>query len=393
MKKALVIILSLLITLEIYAQAPKSFNYQGVARTSSGAPLVNKNISVRISILTNNTTGAGEYVEKHSVYTNLNGLFSFQVGSGTVISGIFNSIKWGIGLKFIKNEIDINGGSSYIELSTTQLLSVPFALVCDEIALNPLDNIINPLLLSKEYIYDVSGEITNFHYLCNINNLPDDAVQVLNYQVFKGNVLFKRYSTILIQDNGKFDVKIENVRPGDILTINGYIESFTGRKYTLTFSNLIVPAPSSIVLPTVSDLEVSKITYNTADVKGGLISTGNEMPSAKGVVYSLSNSPALGTNDSFTKISSNSNFTINATLVNLLSNTKYYARIFCTNSAGTAYSNLVSFTTFGDEICGDNIDNNGDGITDETPCKYGVEICGDNIDNNLDGNTDEIPCQ
>lgn len=37
------------------------------------------------------------------------------------------------------------------------------------------------------------------------------------------------------------------------------------------------------------------------------------------------------------------------------------------------------------EICGDNIDNDGDGLVDEN-C---VEICGDGIDNNLDGQIDE----
>jgi hypothetical protein len=47
------------------------------------------------------------------------------------------------------------------------------------------------------------------------------------------------------------------------------------------------------------------------------------------------------------------------------------------------------------EICGDNVDNDGDGAVDEAEClppSPPQEICGDNVDNDGDGAVDEAEC-
>jgi hypothetical protein len=110
------------------AQAPQSFNYQAVARDASGAVLSNQAVSFRISLLQGNTTVTNAYTETHAVTTNYLGLVNFAIGSGTVVSGNFATINWVQGPYFAQIELDANNSGTYVLMSTSQLLSVPYAL-------------------------------------------------------------------------------------------------------------------------------------------------------------------------------------------------------------------------------------------------------------------------
>jgi len=110
-----------------FAQVPQSFNYQAVARDNNGNILASKQVSIRISIIMGNISGSSAYTESHSVTTNQFGLIILEIGKGTS-SDNFSSIDWAKGQYFLKIELDENGGNSYKDMGTTQLLSVPFAL-------------------------------------------------------------------------------------------------------------------------------------------------------------------------------------------------------------------------------------------------------------------------
>jgi len=125
------IIIAALLTSNIFGQAPQKFNYQGVARSTSGAPLANQNISLRVTIL-DGTPGTAVYSESFLTKTNAFGLYVVNIGAGNVISGVFANINWSTGNKFSKVEIDPAGGSAFVELGTTPLLSVPFALEAND---------------------------------------------------------------------------------------------------------------------------------------------------------------------------------------------------------------------------------------------------------------------
>lgn len=132
MKRKVLIIASLILLLtasiEIVAQVPNSFNYQAIARDALGNPVANQSISLRFSILENSQTGNIIYVETHIVPTNQFGLFSVAIGQGLPFYGTFNSIQWSNGNFYIMVELDVNGGSFYVPMGTTKLLSVPFAM-------------------------------------------------------------------------------------------------------------------------------------------------------------------------------------------------------------------------------------------------------------------------
>ena len=110
------------------AQAPNKFNYQGIARTASGSPVVNQALGLRLTIHDASASGATLYQETQNVTTNAYGLYSTAIGSGTVVSGSISGINWGMGDKYLQVEIDPAGGTSYTDAGTSQLLSVPYSL-------------------------------------------------------------------------------------------------------------------------------------------------------------------------------------------------------------------------------------------------------------------------
>ena len=128
MKKLYTLLAAAMITATTFAQAPNKMSYQAVVRDALDVLVTNQAVGMQVSILQGSFTGTPVYVETHSPSTNINGLVSIEIGSGTVVSGAFNSIDWGNGPYFIKTETDPTGGTSYTITGTSQLLSVPYAL-------------------------------------------------------------------------------------------------------------------------------------------------------------------------------------------------------------------------------------------------------------------------
>jgi hypothetical protein len=135
MKKLLSILAVMLlgaITTMAQNPSPGIFNYQGVARNSVGNVLVNQSIALRLTIHDGAVAGPVIYQEVRGVTTNPFGLFNAQVGSPGFTSqvGTIAGITWG-GVttnKFIQVEIDPSGGSTFINIGTAQIASVPYSL-------------------------------------------------------------------------------------------------------------------------------------------------------------------------------------------------------------------------------------------------------------------------
>ena len=132
MKRLLTLILSATLTMmNMYSQtAPLGINYQAVARDNAGIELTNQSLDVRFSILQNSPGGALEWQETQTAQTNQFGLFTLTIGQinnktgGTALN--FDSVKWGSGSHYLKTEIDF--GSGFVTMGTTQMQAVPYAL-------------------------------------------------------------------------------------------------------------------------------------------------------------------------------------------------------------------------------------------------------------------------
>ncbi|MGB0522338.1 MAG: hypothetical protein ACPGJS_05230 [Flammeovirgaceae bacterium] len=128
MKKLLTLAILFSFSLTVYGQAPQKFNYQAVARDASGELIANQAISLQISIVSGSANGTIEYTETHQVTTNTYGLFTLEIGTGSATSGTFSEIDWSEGSMFLQVELDATGGTNYVMMGTSQLLSVPYAL-------------------------------------------------------------------------------------------------------------------------------------------------------------------------------------------------------------------------------------------------------------------------
>ena len=120
----------MLISIISFAQAPpEGISYQAVARNNSGKALSNTNLKIRFTIRDLTASGSIIFQETHNSTTNLYGLFTLVIGNGLLVStDSFSAINWGNGNKFLEVEIDTLGGTNYISMGITQMMSVPYAL-------------------------------------------------------------------------------------------------------------------------------------------------------------------------------------------------------------------------------------------------------------------------
>jgi hypothetical protein len=118
-------VLTLLLTISSFAQAPEKMSYQAVIRDADNALLISQEVGMQISILQGDVA---VYEETQTPTSNTNGLVSLEIGEGTVIFGSFAAIDWSADTSFIKIETDPTGGTNYTITGTSQLLSVPYAL-------------------------------------------------------------------------------------------------------------------------------------------------------------------------------------------------------------------------------------------------------------------------
>jgi hypothetical protein len=128
MKKNLVLILFFLASAVAFGQAPYKMSYQAVVRDGAGLLVASQAVGMQVSILQGTEGENTVYVETHQPMTNQNGLVSFEIGTGTAISGEFAAIDWSAGPYHIKIEADPEGGSNYTVSGISELVSVPYAL-------------------------------------------------------------------------------------------------------------------------------------------------------------------------------------------------------------------------------------------------------------------------
>ena len=143
MKKLLVFISVMLLSLGIFAQAPSKMSYQAVMRDNAGNLLGSQAIGMKVSILQGGAMGTAVYEELHAPTTNINGLLSIEIGAGTLVSGDFNGINWANGPYFLKTESDPAGGTNYTISGASQMISTPYALYANKAASSDISTLAN----------------------------------------------------------------------------------------------------------------------------------------------------------------------------------------------------------------------------------------------------------
>ena len=127
MKKYIVLTLVIILSsVQLTAQSPQGFNYQATVINSAGELMVNENVNFQFTIVQGSPSGTSLYVETHTTQSDDLGQVVLRVGQGSTVSGNFSQIDWSSGSYYLAIELDT--GSGYVSMGTTQLLSVPYAL-------------------------------------------------------------------------------------------------------------------------------------------------------------------------------------------------------------------------------------------------------------------------
>jgi hypothetical protein len=109
----------------VSAQSPQLINYQSVVRNTLGQPVPNGSIvALRFSIHNLSALGTTVFRETQTDTANQLGLVNTQIG----LTANLGTVDWSSGPKYLQVELDINNNGNFVDMGTSQLLSVPYAL-------------------------------------------------------------------------------------------------------------------------------------------------------------------------------------------------------------------------------------------------------------------------
>ena len=115
------------ISLSSFGQVPEGFKYQAVVRDAGNLILNNQAVGMQLTIQQGSIGGTAVYSETFIPTSNAYGLVNIEIGSGNTTDD-FSTIDWSAGPYFIETAMDVTGGTTYVVMGTSQLMSVPYAL-------------------------------------------------------------------------------------------------------------------------------------------------------------------------------------------------------------------------------------------------------------------------
>jgi hypothetical protein len=115
-----------------WAQAPRMFNFQGAARDVSGKIIKNAEIGYSFNIHQDLPDGQLVFTNEGTTTTNASGIFNLTIGTA---AAPIPDLDWSSKQFYLQVGIDQDGptnGYTFVDIGTTQLISVPYALYSNE---------------------------------------------------------------------------------------------------------------------------------------------------------------------------------------------------------------------------------------------------------------------
>jgi hypothetical protein len=171
--KKLLLSITLCALAKILLAQPGYFNYQAAVRNADGEIIANQNVSFKIEILQGSPDGSVVYRETHDTITNAMGLATLKIFGGRT-EEFWPPVDWSTDNYYIKVYLDSNGGTDFVEMGTSQLLSVPYAMHAGTVA-------------TEKQILKIDGEQLGISS-GNTINLPNEYERMkLNDVLYIGN--------------------------------------------------------------------------------------------------------------------------------------------------------------------------------------------------------------
>ena len=281
-------------------------------RNAQEEPHADKQITVDVSLFLDDNGSLLFYKERHTLITNFMGVASMVIGEGTLLSGNLSNSP-----RFLKMEVDPEGGSNFSINFSEKLSSVPFSQF-SEIALKippksvdavniapgtlPLSKLGFPYV-SKDNLQnleEILSSLPSNNGINNIDSIPDDFADYLSEwttvpYVDINDIIFEGLSLgeYIKLNNTSFDLpkyhsnltKIEPTAENRIKTcldnfpfIPSTVKQFKGK--LLALANCMTNYYDSLILnPSIKIYEIKET--NILDEKGTLISNGLELTNVK----------------------------------------------------------------------------------------------------------------
>lgn len=304
----------------VKAQSPNQFKYQAVLREASGNIISNQQKTIVINILQGEENGASVFTENHNVTTSGQGIINLNIGSINPTG--LAAIDWSSATYFIK--ISVDG----IDMGTSQILSVPYALVAKTVSSFDYLKLTNkPILFTGSY-NDLTNKPTLFDGSWqSLSGKPSLASVATtgNYNDLTDKPAGNHFGAVQYW-NGNVWVNVEQGLPGQYLQLSA--------------SN--IPTWSGPTYPSIITASISSITSSTATGGGNITNDGGATVISRGICWNTSTNPTIL---NYKVISGNGVGSFISYLSGLTAETTYYVRAFATNSVGTTYGNEVSFKT------------------------------------------------
>ena len=164
------------------------------------------------------------------------------------------------------------------------------------------------------------------------------------------------YYYVYFTDNAKRQLTVDGTGKGvyvrsfgeDVLSAgqSGYITLPSVDNLLTGWTLINTDNQKEITLPTVSNVDVSKLRSHFATATAAVTNIGNGTLSEVGFIYSTNSDP---TTTNGTKLACGQLATIEARIASLTAKTTYYIKAYAVNERGTTYGNVAHFTTLSEE--------------------------------------------
>jgi hypothetical protein len=358
----------------VRAQVPQGIPFQAIARSSSGTILSSQLISARFSFHEDSATGAIVYREVFSLTTSIHGLFTLNIGTGTADIGSFNSINWSLSAKFMQVEIDPAGGTTYTDMGTTQIMSVPYALhsansmpggSSGDILYNDGSTWLKlpagsagqvlsvnaglPVWTSSATLFfpvvitttvsAVSASAATSGGVVNSEGNSTVTARGVVWSLSTNPTVALSTKTTDGTGPGSFTSSITGLSGSSTYYMRAYATNSAGTAYGTQY----IFTTSAATIPTAITTTVSVITTSTAASGGDISNDGGAPVTARGVVWSTTTGPTTALSTKTVDGTGTGSFV--SSITGLAPATAYFVRAYATNGAGTAYGAQYSFTT------------------------------------------------
>lgn len=221
-----------LLSFNTFSQAPEAFKYQAVVRDAGNLILNNQAVGVQLTIQQGSIGGTAVYTETFAPTTNAYGLVNLEIGTGTTTDD-FSTIDWSNGPYYIETAIDASGGTSYVAMGTSQLLSVPYALHA-----KTADNAVNDLVDDADA--DPTNELQDWS---NLPGIPTDIADGDDVNDADAD------PTNEIQDLSLTGNTLALSSDATTVDLSGYLDNTDAQSLSLSGNSLSISGGNSVTLP------------------------------------------------------------------------------------------------------------------------------------------------